>query len=152
MGNTQKPPPPFLLETLASGVEWMPGKHISAPASESPTAPGALPRPLSGIVGVGKSEGQEAPLPCGPHLWTRSLVTICVSGSHPWLPLERRPMPGLHRRPVKSHFWEGAHAPTLRFSEASPANSHVLSPGMRNTKGDQYQQTVKGQNSQVFKI
>ena len=61
-------------------------------------------------------------------------------------------MPGLHPRPVKSPFWEGADVSTFVISKAPPGNSSVLSR-LRNTEGDQYKQTVvKGQKGKAFDI
>lgn len=106
-----------------------------------------------GVVGVGKSEGQGAPRSGSVGLiWTLLTVTICISGSHSWLPSERMLTPGLHPRPVKLPFWEGAHVSTFVISKAPPGNSRVLSR-LRNTEGDQYKQTVvKGQNGKAFDI
>lgn len=60
---------------------------------------------------------------------------IRIRASHPGQPSERMLMPGLHPRPMKLDFREGAHAAKFLFCKAPPGNSALLL-GLRNPEGD----------------
>lgn len=75
--NKLKSSPPFLLETLVSAAEWVPGKHISSPGSGSPTAAGDQPGPLSGLLKAGGPCSESGPARA------LSMVAAGIRGAHP---------------------------------------------------------------------
>lgn len=74
--------------------------------------------PSQGLLELGSLKARRPHSECGPDLDAPS-GDICITASHPWPPSERMLMPGLHPRPMKSNFREGAHASKFLFSKAS---------------------------------